>query len=127
MGLKGPDGDAEVISTAIQCFLDLGLKNFQIDIGQVEFFKGLVEDAKLNESQTEQLRSLIDQKNLLGLELFLQKTPMENSLKDIILKLPQMYGDIQILTNAALYTKNLRCQEAIENILSIHKILTAFG
>lgn len=126
MGVKGPEADAEVISTAIECFLNLGLKEFQIDVGQVEFFKGLIEDAGLNAENREKLRLLIDQKNMLGLELFLQEIPMNNALKDIFLQLPQMYGNVGVLEKAALYTKNSRCQKAIENIREIHKTLKAF-
>ncbi len=127
LGVKGPEADAEVISTAIQCFLDLGLKDFQIDIGQVEFFKGLVENAGLDSENVETLRLLIEQKNQLGLELFLKEFSMASTLKDVLLELPQMYGDIDILDKASQYTEIPRCQRAIENIRHVYRILKDFG
>lgn len=127
LGVKGPEADAEVISTAIQCFMDLGLKDFQIDIGQVEFFKGLVEDAGLNLENVEQLRLLIEQKNLLALDLFLKDFSMPHDLKSIFLELPQMYGSIDILKKGSLYIENPRCQRAIQNIQEVYHILKDFG
>lgn len=38
LGSRKPEADAEVIAVAIESLLELGLSNFQIDIGQVEFF-----------------------------------------------------------------------------------------
>ena len=92
-----PEGDGEVIATAIQCFLNLGLEDFLIEIGQVEFFKGLVEDAGLNPEEAEQLRLLIEEKNQLMLEMFLKEFPMDKKLKGILMDLPSMYGDVDVL------------------------------
>lgn len=39
LGSRKPEADAEVIAVAIESLLELGLSNFQIDIGQVEFLK----------------------------------------------------------------------------------------
>src|SRR5690606_8111732 len=44
MGIKGVEADAEVIAIAIESIKNMGLSNFQIDIGQVEFYKGLIEE-----------------------------------------------------------------------------------
>ena len=97
LGVGSPEGDGEVIATAIQCFLNLGLEDFLIEIGQVEFFKGLVEDAGLNPEEAEQLRLLIEEKNQLMLEMFLKEFPMDKKLKGILMDLPSMYGDVDVL------------------------------
>ncbi|NLI60324.1 MAG: ATP phosphoribosyltransferase regulatory subunit [Clostridiales bacterium] len=127
IGLEGPEADAETISTVIQCFLDLGLKDFQIDIGQVEFFKGLVDEAGLDSKSSEQLRLLIEQKNLLALESLLEEIPLKAEIKELFLNLPKMYGSIDILEKGALYTGNNRCIKAIENIREVYEILKDYG
>lgn len=126
MGVEGPEADAEVISTAIQALLQVGLKDFQIDIGQVEFFKGLVEEAGLDPQSTEELRLFIEQKNMLALELFLQELSISDKLKEVLLGLPQMYGNIEVLGKVAQSTQNPRCQRAIENIYEVYSILKAY-
>ena len=47
IGDNSVNADAEIIQIAIETFLKSGIKNFQIDLGQVEFFKGLVEQTGL--------------------------------------------------------------------------------
>lgn len=127
LGVEGPEADAEVISTAIQCFLELGLKDFQIDIGQVEFFKGLVEETGLDPQNQEQLRLLIEQKNLLALEMFLNRFSLDEELKTILLNLPKLYGNMEVLERGTHFTRNPRCQKAIENIYEVYEILRDFG
>jgi len=127
MGIEGPEADAEVVSTAIQCFLDLGLEDFQIDIGQVEFFKGLVEEADLDSKNSNQLRMLIEDKNILALKEFLKELPINTELKDVFLDLPKLYGNIDIHKIASRYARNPRCQNAIQNIIEIYDILKDFG
>lgn len=127
LGVEGPEGDAEVISTAIECFLDLGLKDFQIDIGQVEFFKGLIEEIGLDHQDNEQLRLLIEQKNPIALESFLDRFSLDEELKAILLDLPKMYGGMDILEKGAFVTKNHRCQKSVENIYEVYEILRDFG
>ena len=93
----------------------------------MEFFKGLVEDAGLNPEEAEQLRLLIEEKNQLMLEMFLKEFPMDKKLKGILMDLPSMYGDVDVLERGAEYTKNPRCQRAIENIRQVYEILKGYG
>ena len=90
-------------------------------------FKGLVEDAGLNPEEAEQLRLLIEEKNQLMLEMFLKEFPMDKKLKGILMDLPSMYGDVDVLERGAEYTKNPRCQRAIENIRQVYEILKGYG
>lgn len=127
LGAQGPEGDAEIIAVAIQSLIELGLKDFQVDIGQVEFFKGLVEEAGLNENISENLRSLIDRKDMLGLEIYLRKLNIDEDLKTTLLSLPKLYGTGEMLEKAKKLSKNTRCKKAIENIIEVYTILKNYG
>ena len=59
LGVDSAGADAEVIAMAIQMFLNLGLKEFQIDIGQVEFFKAIIKEAVLSDENTEEVHRLM--------------------------------------------------------------------
>ncbi len=123
LGVPGPEADAEVISIAIQALLELGLRDFQIDIGQVEFFKGLIEEAALDEQQAEDIRSLIDQKNILALESYLKNVDMPAGTKKVLLDLPNLYGGADMLERALSLTENPRCINAVRNIRQVYGIL----
>lgn len=127
LGVDGPEADAEVIAMAIQLFLDLRLAEFQIDIGQVEFFKGLIEEAGISEQEAEEIRTLIDQKNMLALEMLLKKLPISVHIKETMYRLPQLYGDSEILTEAMKISRSPKCRAALENIYQVYGILKDYG
>lgn len=127
LGVAHPEADAEVISIAIQIFMKLGLSGFQIDIGQVDFFKGLIEESNIEAGAAEELRVMIDQKNILGLKTYLQTINISDKLKDILLKLPQLYGGVEVLEEAMKLTQNPRCIEAVRNIYQVYEVIKAYG
>ena len=96
----------EVIAMAIQMFLNLGLKEFQIDIGQVEFFKAIIKEAVLSDENTEEVHRLIDQKDMLSLERLLKELPISEDVRNLLYKLPQLYGDSSVLNEAMEISRN---------------------
>ena len=44
-----PEADAEGIIMMIDCFLAAGLTDFRIDIGQAEFYKGIMDALEASE------------------------------------------------------------------------------
>lgn len=127
LGLSGAEADAEVIAMAIQLFLELGLDEFQIDIGQVEFFRGLIEEAGIAEEQVKEIQSLIDHKDMLALEIALKGLPIPGHVKDTIYLLPQLYGDSHVLREAMRVSRNPKCRAAIEDIYHVYEILKDYG
>ncbi len=62
--------DAEIIACVIHCLLAAGLKEFQIEIGEVEFFKGMIEEAGLDDETEQRIKEYIHSKNFFGLTEF---------------------------------------------------------
>ena len=74
------DADAEMVAMLIQSLQVSGLTEFQVEIGQVDFFNGLVEEAGFNEQETDELRTLIEQKNYFGVEEMLSAKELPEQL-----------------------------------------------
>lgn len=127
LGSREPEADAEVIALAVESLIDAGLTEFQIDIGQVEFFKGLVEEAGLDESDSEKLRLFIHQKNKLALELQMKDLSISPETKNNLLQLPMLFGNGQVLKAAKALTRNERCVRALDNINQVYQILKNYG
>lgn len=123
LGASTPEADAEVISTAISAVKAAGLDNFQISIGQVEFFKGLMEESGLAEHESEQLRALIDKKDYLGIEELVNSYDIKSELKELILELPRLFGSLDIIEKVEKITRNKRSQDALLNLKTILEIL----
>ena len=68
IGDDSAEADAELLAMTVECLLKSGLKEFQVSVGQVDYFKSLLQDAGLDTEAEENLRSLISQKNYFGVE-----------------------------------------------------------
>ncbi|ROR29336.1 ATP phosphoribosyltransferase regulatory subunit [Mobilisporobacter senegalensis] len=121
------EADAEMIALTISCLLDAGLKEFQLEIGQADFFKGLAEEAKFEEEEVEQLRILIENKNLFGVEALVSSKDITKELKEVFLQLPKLFGNIENLISAKTMTKNERALKAIERLEELYDILVTYG
>lgn len=129
IGVKNSKTDAQILITAIKALLQLGLKNFKIELGQANFFKALIENINLHEEEIEKLRKLIENKNSISLSNFLREKEIgvhEEDIK-ILEKLPQLFGNIEIIDKARSLTKNPRAIEALDNICEIYSIIEKIG
>ena len=127
LGTGSPEADAEVMATAVSALKAAGIENFQIDVGQVEFFKGLMEETGLSEQDVEQMRALIDSKDFLGIEELVGRHDISPDLKELILKLPHMFGSVDAIDMAEKRTTNKRSLEALKNLRRVLGILADYG
>ncbi len=127
IGDDTPDADAEMIAMVIDALKETGLKEFQVELGQVEFYRGLVEESGMDEETQEQLRILIENKNYFGVEELLSEQTMSEDLKKLFLKLPELFGDIDQIRLAKTMTSNKRALGAICRLEEVQGILDSYG
>lgn len=84
--------DGLMITTAVDAMKTMGLEEFTIELGQVDFFKGLMDLAKFNEADSEKIRLLIDSKDFFGVEEILVGKELEPEIRNLLLNLPNFYG-----------------------------------
>ena len=121
------DADAEMVAMLIQSLQVSGLTEFQVEIGQVDFFNGLVEEAGFNEQETDELRTLIEQKNYFGVEEMLSAKELPEQLKQALLSMPKLFGGISQIHEAASLTDNDKALSAIYRLEKLYKILSSYG
>lgn len=127
LGVNTPQSDAEVIAVAIQALRATGLESFQVDIGQVEFFNGLMEETGLSEDDTIQVCRLIDRKDYVGLEEFLKRCDIREDLKKLIFDLPGLFGSADVIDKVEALEFNKRSRDALVNIRQVLQILDDYG
>lgn len=127
IGIKSALADAEVVAAAIKALLSAGLGEFQIEIGQTDFFKGLLEQARLTLSEGEALRVAIDKKDALALSEILNKMDISEGLRAIFSGLPEFFGKIEQLGGIDEGALGRKSAAALENLREIYSILTDFG
>lgn len=127
VGADNPEADAEIIAMAIQGVKACGLESFQIDLGQAEFFKGIMEEAELSNHDIEQMRILIDKKDFLGIEELVKEHKISSELQEIIFSLPGLFGSIDVVENMEKKNLNERSLKALANLRKVLEILEDYG
>jgi len=121
------EADAEMLALTIECLLNSGLKEFQVEIGDADFFRALTWEAGFDEEEITSLRELIEKKNMFGVEDIVRSKNISEELKTIFLKLPELFGTLDILSYAKSLTSNSRAIKAIERLEKLYEILTEYG
>lgn len=128
IGNGGTDADAEVIEIAIETLLKFGVKDFQIDMGHADYYKGLAEIAGLDPIVSDKLRANINDKDFVAIEGILDGIDIDEKLKEVFMELPKMFGGIETAVAAA---KNPiigeKSRAALENLISVYEILKGKG
>ncbi len=127
IGEDASGADAEMIAMVIDALRAAGLAEFQVELGQVDFFRGLTDEAGMDESTCETLRELIENKNFFGVEELLSRREMPRPLKELFLKLPEMFGTLEQLEQVKHMVTNERSRKAVERLEKIQAILEAYG
>ncbi|MCX7772158.1 MAG: ATP phosphoribosyltransferase regulatory subunit, partial [Clostridia bacterium] len=123
LGLNSPEADAEVVAMAAEAIRLSGIEEFQIEIGQVNFFKGIMEETGLSDEEIEEVRELIDLKDFVGVEQVMDRHQVKDSLKRLILDLPKLFGSKDILQRLNGLEIGERAAGAIQNLKAILDIL----
>lgn len=128
IGENSARADAEVIRIAIETLTAAGMRQFQIDIGQVGYFLSLASAAKLDDEAADALRQMINDKDFVAIENFLEGFPMPQNLKDIMMDLPNQFGTVGVI-DAAIKREGIPgdAKAALENLKQVYDILKEQG
>lgn len=127
IGDASVQADAEIIALVIESLLASGLTEFQVEVGQVEFFKGLVEEAGLNDDTENELKEIIKNKNFFKVEDLLADEKISDKMIESFYMLPQMFGSIEKLEEAKNLTSNERSLNAISHLEKVFELLKVYG
>lgn len=127
LGVGTPEADAEVISIAINSLKACGLENFRLEVGQEEFLNGIMDETGLSQEQISHVRLLIDKKDFVSLEDFLNNLNMKEDLKKIILELSSVFNATDL--DDRLEALNIKgvARSALDNIRQVLGLLEDYG
>ena len=127
IGSYSARADAEVIAATMEAVTALGIEEFSMEIGQVAFFTGLVEQMGLDPEMTETLRERIDSKDSRGIKHIVDKLDIDHNIKQLMIDLPYLFGDVSVLGRADVEGLNNTSRLALENLRQIYDLLTMYG
>lgn len=121
------EADGEMVAMAVEALRGAGLKDFQVSIGQVEYFKGICAQAGISEETELELRELISCKNIFGAEELLIQKGISDQYKDLILKTSDYFGTVEVLEQAKTPDLNERSLSAIIRLEKLYHVLCEYG
>ena len=121
------DADYEIICMVIDCMKNAGLTEFQVELGNVAFFNGLLKDAGIKGDTYEELLNLINEKNYIGVEEILNNLNIDKNTAKVLLELPQLFGQAEVLDKARSLTNIPECIEAVDRLTNLYELLKING
>jgi ATP phosphoribosyltransferase regulatory subunit len=120
------EADVEVLLVAIEALTRLGLSDFKITLGQVDFFNGIARNLGLDAEQVRTMRLLVDSRNAEKLERFLTGycSPEEGTR---FCRLTQLAGKRDVLSEADALVTNETSRAALQELNDILRIAEALG
>jgi ATP phosphoribosyltransferase regulatory subunit len=119
--------DAEMIAMTIESLYHAGLSDFQISIGNLEYFKGICAQAGLDEETELTLREYISGKNFFGAEELLESINVNQRDKEALLKVSELFGTADILKQAKEAASNARSKAAVDRLEKVYQVLCEYG
>ncbi len=113
--------DAEVIIIAIEAIKNAGIENFKLDLGHTGFIAGILSQFGLKEQERIKFKSLLNQKDFVGLNEYINSLKIEDD--GLLLKLPHLRGSKEILQEAGELVKNKTSLRAVEELKETYQYL----
>lgn len=126
IGLDSIEADAEMLAMVVDGLKRTGLKEFQVNIGHVDFIRSLLEATGLEDDEMDEIRTLINNRNYFGVEEILDNRSVKESVKEAFHILPELMGGPEILESAARIAPSAEARLAVTRLQQIYKLLRLY-
>ncbi|MEK6684601.1 MAG: ATP phosphoribosyltransferase regulatory subunit [Nitrospirota bacterium] len=127
IGLAGPEADAEVIAIAIETLRSIGLTDFKIALGQVEFFRGLMNGIGLTPDLQKQVHGAVVRKDRSRLIQVLKQGHVPENKARRITAILSLFGQEEVIEQAWGLTPFPACRSALTRLREVFRILVSSG
>ena len=119
--------DGDMIAMLIESLLAAGLEEFQISVGNVEYFKGICEYLKMAPEVEMTLRDEISGKNYFAAEDLLKSEGYKRADRDLFLRIRDFMETAEDLAEAARTAPNERTRAAVKRLIDVWDVVDAYG
>jgi len=120
------EADTEVLVVAIEALRRLGLDDFRITVGHVDFFHGIAEQLDLNSDERLAMSEFIDRRQVDRLEEFLkesERAPSHEALHSVV----ALSGGVEVISKARALATATRSISALDDLEKVYDIAKAIG
>ncbi|MHB8767060.1 MAG: ATP phosphoribosyltransferase regulatory subunit, partial [Deferrisomatales bacterium] len=127
LGVVDPEADAEAIALTVACLAECGVAGFKVDVGQVEFYRGILQGLELPAEEAEALTSAVARKDGSDLRRLLEGMPLADAKKRLLAELPLLAGGAEVLDRAAALVESDHSRAALENLARVVEFVGIHG
>lgn len=127
VGAASPEADAEVVAVAMEALRTLGVETFQINLGQVDFIKGILNGMALSAEDLLGLEQAISRKSRVEIERVLRQLEIGGEAAEAIQALSGLCGDANIIARARQLTISPSAHRALDHLVRVHELLALDG
>ncbi|MBR2743199.1 MAG: ATP phosphoribosyltransferase regulatory subunit [Clostridia bacterium] len=125
VGAGGFRADVEVIVTAIESFLALGLDGFKIELGHIGYFKALAECSFDSKELSDRARTLVERKDFAQLSDLVERHAIGD--RRAMGSLPTLFGGKEVLDEALSLAPNSDAKAVILHLKEVYDLLCSLG
>ena len=120
------NADAEILALLIDSLLQTGLTQFQISVGNVDYFKGICQAVGLDQQTETQLRDRLSGKNYFAAEELLRGQGFDRATRDLFLKATRFVSTREELSQFLTPDMHPQARGAIERLMELCDLIEAF-
>ncbi len=114
VGLKGPEGDAEVIEVAVRACEDVGLQDFLVELAQVKIGAEVLEHVPA--TARDEVVDALAGKDATNLERLLKSAGVVSAERRRLGMLCDLYGDRSVIGTARRRLRNAAARRALDEL-----------
>lgn len=99
-GHAGIESEVEVIGLMLKTFEAVGVENVFLDLGNVDIFRNLAQQAGLDSDVESQLFEMLQRKAVTEIDELLSRCGIDNNYRQMLASLAELNGGIEILQRA---------------------------
>ena len=123
IGKNSVEADFQILRTAISTLQEIGLNNFQINLGHVGFVNAMMSAIPISEEQKSVIRCLLADKRLPELELSLNSLDVPNDFSRALLELAMLVGKEDIFNQLKNLAKQFDIQSEMQYLEELFRHL----
>lgn len=124
IGMDSIEADAEMLAMVVDGLKKVGLKEFQVNIGHVDFIQSLMDATGLEEEEKSEIHDLIINRNYFGVEEILDNQDAADNIKAAFQVLSELMGDVEILDQAMEIAPNNSARLAVSYLQQLYQLLS---
>ena len=122
-GSMGIESDCELISLMLETLNTAGIQDVVVDLGHVDVFRSLSEQAELSETEEKQFFDMLERKSIPEIDAWIKKCNLPQDIGDMLGALPRLSGSTDILDKAKKSLSNARrdVKQALDYLTALTK------